>query len=50
MKDLPMNENRINKAWTLMVILVGVLFLGGCNTWKGAGKDIERTGEKMQDK
>jgi len=21
----------------------------GCNTWEGAGKDLERAGEKMQD-
>lgn len=24
-------------------------FLAGCNTMEGAGKDIERGGEKMQD-
>jgi predicted small secreted protein len=33
--------------------IVGLLclaaFLGGCNTMAGAGKDIERGGEKLQD-
>jgi entericidin B len=24
-------------------------FLGGCNTMEGAGRDIERGGEKLQD-
>ena len=29
--------------------LVAALLLGGCNTFEGAGKDIERGGEKLQD-
>ncbi len=30
--------------------LLGSLFLAaGCNTVAGAGKDVERTGEKIQD-
>ena len=33
---------------TLLALLAGTLSLTGCNTWKGAGKDVERTGEKMQ--
>jgi predicted small secreted protein len=32
----------------LLALLAGLLSLPGCNTWKGAGKDVERTGEKMQ--
>jgi predicted small secreted protein len=28
----------------------GVAVLGGCNTMEGAGKDIERGGQKMQNK
>jgi entericidin B len=33
----------------LSLVLVAASFaLGGCNTMKGAGKDIERGGEKMQ--
>jgi entericidin B len=31
----------------MAVILVG-LFAAGCNTMAGAGKDIERGGEKVQ--
>jgi len=30
------------------LIAVGMLSMAGCNTWKGAGKDVERTGEAMQ--
>jgi predicted small secreted protein len=33
-------------AVTLLALLAGMLT--GCNTWKGAGKDVERTGEIMQ--
>jgi len=28
--------------------VVGIITLGGCNTWEGVGKDVERTGEKIQ--
>jgi predicted small secreted protein len=30
------------------LLLAGMLSLVGCNTWKGAGKDVEKTGEVMQ--
>ena len=32
----------------LLVVATAMLILSGCNTWHGAGRDIERTGEKMQ--
>lgn len=32
----------------LMAMLVAAGFLAGCNTIEGAGKDIERGGEKLQ--
>jgi len=32
----------------LLALLTSAFCLTGCNTWKGAGKDIESTGEKMQ--
>ena len=35
-------------AVTLLVLLTSAFFLTGCNTWEGAGKDVERAGEKMQ--
>jgi len=35
---------------TLLALLVGALSLTSCGTWHGLGKDVERTGEKMQDK
>jgi entericidin B len=36
---------------TLLALLMSFLFvvLAGCNTVAGAGKDIERGGEKVQD-
>jgi predicted small secreted protein len=32
----------------LLMFLTSALFLTGCNTWDGLGKDIETTGESMQ--
>ena len=32
----------------LLAVLSSALWLSGCSTWEGAGKDVERTGEKMQ--
>ena len=33
---------------TIMSMLLVTLFAAGCNTMAGAGKDIERGGEKIQ--
>jgi len=50
-----LNERQENKMIRIknMIcfgLLLAVLFLfSGCNTVKGAGKDIERGGEKIQD-
>jgi len=33
---------------TLMAVVMVALFTAGCNTMAGAGKDIERGGEKIQ--
>ena len=35
-------------AVTLLMLLTSAFFMTGCNTWEGAGKDVERAGEKMQ--
>lgn len=43
-----MNKRKITLVAILMTMLFGMFVLNGCNTWKGAGKDIERGGEKMQ--
>ena len=37
------------KQIVALMMLVSMVVLGGCNTFAGAGKDIERGGEKMQD-
>jgi entericidin B len=34
----------------LVAILMLAGFIAGCNTMEGAGKDLERGGEKMQNK
>ena len=33
---------RIIITATLLALLVGMLSLSGCNTWRGAGKEIGR--------
>lgn len=35
-------------SWLVLAVLATV-FTVGCNTFEGAGKDIERGGEKVQD-
>lgn len=38
------------KAFAFLAAIVsGALLLSACNTVEGAGKDIERVGEKIQD-
>jgi predicted small secreted protein len=37
-----------NLALLLLALLAATL-LGGCNTIEGAGKDIEKAGEEVQD-
>lgn len=37
------------KVW-LPVLLAIVVLTAGCNTMRGAGQDIERGGEKIQQK
>ena len=32
-----------------LLALIAALLLSACNTFEGAGKDIERGGEKLQD-
>jgi entericidin A len=33
----------------LLLTLAAALVLGGCNTVQGAGKDIQKAGEKLED-
>ena len=33
---------------TLLSVMLVTMFAAGCNTMAGAGKDIERGGEKIQ--
>lgn len=43
----------MKNVWTKAVIVVGAamvtMSVTACNTTKGAGKDMERAGEKIQD-
>ena len=34
---------------TLLALVASALLLTGCNTMDGAGKDMEKAGEKVQD-
>jgi predicted small secreted protein len=43
-----MKTRTIVVAITLLMLLTSMFFLNGCNTWEGLGKDVEKTGEKMQ--
>jgi predicted small secreted protein len=45
-----MNKRIVIVTVALLALLAGLLSLTGCNTWKGAGKDVEKTGEAMQGK
>lgn len=38
----------MNKVFALLALVAGIV-LSGCNTIEGAGRDIERGGEKLQD-
>lgn len=37
------------KKFTAFAMLCAMIFLTGCNTMKGAGQDIQRGGEKLED-
>lgn len=40
---------KINKTMMLSAMMLSVLAVSACqNTWHGAGEDVERVGEKMQ--
>ena len=36
-------------VWAVLAVLALVMVAAGCNTMEGAGKDVERTGEAIQD-
>jgi predicted small secreted protein len=37
------------KQFSILIAFLAAGLLAGCNTMQGAGKDIERGGEKLQD-
>ena len=43
-----MNKNRMIVSVTLLLMSMAMLFVNGCNTWHGAGKDVEKAGDSMQ--
>jgi entericidin B len=43
-----MNSLHKPRFFTLIVALLGMLVVTGCNTMSGVGKDVERAGEKIQ--
>jgi predicted small secreted protein len=49
MKTSPSLHSKIGLA-ALLGLLLGALAFTGCRTMEGAGKDVERAGEKIQEK
>ena len=43
------NYAKLRIATTLALLTAGLLSFTGCHTVKGAGKDIEKAGEHIQD-
>ena len=37
------------KLWAVLALIVVVAGVSGCNTLRGAGQDIQRGGEKVQE-
>ncbi len=50
--DLPLGRNHRMAGFTrvlaLVAVLTGLLFMGGCNTIKGVGRDLESAGQSIQ--
>lgn len=45
-----MNSNRILRSVAMLAwLMLATTTLAGCNTVRGAGKDIEKAGEVVQD-
>lgn len=36
-------------GWRLVALVIGLFLLAGCNTIQGAGKDLKRAGEKIEE-
>lgn len=36
-------------VWRLAALALGLFVLAGCNTIQGAGKDLKRAGEKIEE-
>lgn len=46
MKSITQNRFRVAVA---LLVMLGAIAFSGCQTMKGAGKDMERAGEKIQE-
>ncbi|SEG07711.1 entericidin A/B family lipoprotein [Marinobacterium lutimaris] len=44
-----MKKRMISPLLALMLVFAGGFALSGCNTIEGAGKDIEKAGQKIED-
>jgi len=42
------SPRKIRLSVFVLMLLAATLVTSACNTWHGAGKDVERTGESMQ--
>lgn len=43
------NQSTAFKFTAILGLILGTLAFAGCHTMDGAGKDIEKAGEKIQD-
>ena len=34
----------------LIIVMISMMLLAGCNTWRGFGQDLEEAGEAIQKK
>jgi predicted small secreted protein len=39
----------MRKIAALLAVAFACTALTGCNTWRGAGQDVQKAGEKMED-
>jgi len=44
-----MNKNLLKLGVLVIAVFICIIYLSGCNTLEGVGKDVESLGESVQD-
>ena len=47
--EIPMKNQSFFKLTAFITVLLGALVFSGCHTMEGAGKDIQKAGDKLED-